>query len=142
MRLYPLPTALVMCDTSGWGSFKVTYEGCCVINTGSLLRVDQGEGRGRYTAAWWEWDCGNREGKEIVVGISERVEREPVKEKKDRKRRVVERNGQQENAQSRLEIGRKDDRMLEVESETQIEESEFENQMKEVVFGEDTQILA
>ena len=146
LRLYPLPTALVMCDTSGWVSFKVTYEGCCVINTGSLLRVDQREGRGRYTAAWWEWDCGNREGKEIVVGINERVEREPAKEKKERKRKVVEKNGQLENAQSdnrRLELGRKNDRMLEeVEFETQIEETDVENQMKDVVFGEDTQILA
>ena len=139
MRLYPLPTALVMCDISGWGSFKVTYEGCCVINTGSLLRVDQGAGRGRYTAAWWEWDCGNREGKEIVVGISERAEREPAKEKKDRKRKIVDKNG--ENARSdkkRLEIGRKDDRMLdEAEFETQIEESKLANQMEDVVFGED-----
>src|SRR5271170_402770 len=91
LRLYPLPTAVVLCDTSGWGSFKVTYEGCCVINTGSLLRVDQGDGRGRYTAAWWEWDCGTREGKEIIIGITERPEREAVvKEKKERKKKIVE----------------------------------------------------
>lgn len=127
-----------MCDTSGWGSFKVTYEGCCVINIGSLLRVDQGEGRGRYTATWWEWDCGNREGKEIVVGVSERVPKEPAKEKKERRRKIVEKNG--ENAhldKKRFEIGRKDDRMLdEAELETQIEESKLANQMEEVVFGE------
>lgn len=74
-----------MCDTSGWGSFKVTYEGCCVINTGTLLRVDQGDGRGRYAGAWWEWDCGSREGREVVVGIVDR-EKEVGKEKERRKK--------------------------------------------------------
>jgi hypothetical protein len=131
MRLYPLPTALVMCDTSGWGSFKVTYEGCCVINTGSLLRVDQGDGRGRYTAAWWEWDCGVREGKEIIVGITDRAEKEPAKEKKERKRKVGGENGI---------TGRKVSKVLEdviLENiEMQVEESQVESQIEEVVFGE------
>lgn len=82
-----------MCDTSGWGSFKVTYEGCCVINTGAMLRVDQGDGngRGRYTGAWWEWDCRSREGREVVVGITEREEgSRKQKGKKERRRKVVE----------------------------------------------------
>ena len=79
---------LVMCDTSGWGAFKVMYEGCCVINTGSFLRVEQMEGRGRYTGAWWEWDCGSREGKEIIVGIMEREDIQPGKEKERKKRSV------------------------------------------------------
>ena len=130
----------MICDTSGWGSFKVTYEGCCVINAGSTLRVDQGEGRGRYTAAWWEWDCGNREGKEIVVGISERVEREAAKEKKERKRKVMEKNVQLGNR--RLDNGRTVDQMLEeVELETQVEDGQVENQMEEIVFDGDTHIL-
>jgi hypothetical protein len=93
MRIYPLPTALVMCDTSGWGAFKVTYEGCCVINTGTLLRVDQGDGRGRYAGAWWEWDCGLREGREVIIGITDKEEKERVKEKKERKKKVVEKAG-------------------------------------------------
>jgi hypothetical protein len=92
MRIYPLPTALVMCDTSGWGSFKVTYEGCCVINTGALLRVDQGDGRGRYAGAWWEWNCGSREGREVVVGIVDR-EKEVGKEKKERRKKGGEKSG-------------------------------------------------
>jgi hypothetical protein len=87
--MYPLPTALIMSDTSGWGSFKVTYEGCCVINTGALLRVEQTEGRGRYAGAWWEWDCGLREGREVVVGITERENTQGSKEKKERKKRVA-----------------------------------------------------
>jgi hypothetical protein len=78
-----------MCDTSGWGAFKVTYEGCCVINTGTILRVDQGDGRGRYAGAWWEWDCGLREANEVVVGIVEREEKERGKEKKERKKKNV-----------------------------------------------------
>jgi hypothetical protein len=81
---------LVMCDTSGWGVFKVMYEGCCVINTGSFLRVEQMEGRGWYTGAWWEWDCGSREGREIIVGIMEREDIQRANEKKERKKRSVE----------------------------------------------------
>jgi hypothetical protein len=41
LRLYPLPTALAICSSSGWGSFQVTYEGCCVTNIGGMFRVDK-----------------------------------------------------------------------------------------------------
>ena len=127
LRMYPLPTALVMCDASGWGAFKVTYEGCCVINTGTMLRVDQGDGRGRYTSAWWEWDCRNREGREIVVGITDREEG-PRKEKKERKRRVVEQSGLTEIAEkSGSRHGPRDEPELEEPiPETQAEESQLE----------------
>ena len=125
-----------MCDTSGWGSFKVTYEGCCVINTGSLLRVDQGDGRGRYTSAWWEWDCGVREGKEVIVGITERVNnRDPVKEKKERKRKVV-KNG-------RVDSGPRDSRNLDdVMAETQVDENHIDGEMEDIVFDEEMQMVA
>ena len=91
LRIYPLPTVLVMCDTTGWGSFAITYEGCCVINIGRLFRVDHGDGRGRYTVAWWEWNCGKREANEVTVGITER-EDEAGKEKKERKRKAMEKD--------------------------------------------------
>ena len=124
--MYPLPTALVMCDTSGWGSFKVTYEGCCVINTGSMLRVDQGDGRGRYTGAWWEWDCRNREGREVVVGITDREET-LRKEKKERKRKVVEKSGVPQMAEKRGGNDERDEPDLEEPiPETQAEESQLE----------------
>jgi len=97
LRLYPLPTALVICDISGWGPFKVTYEGCSVINIGSMLRVDKGDGRGRYTAAWWEWDCGTREGQEVMVNVTEKPDQQHesedgnvTREKRERKKRNVE----------------------------------------------------
>lgn len=133
LRLYPLPTAVVLCDPSGWGSFKVTYEGCCVINTGSLLRVDQGDGRGRYTAAWWEWDCGSREGNEIVVGIAERQHKDTAavaKEKKERKRTVVEKNVREEETGVRGPSLGKDDRRSRVVLETQVEESQVDDQVE------------
>ena len=144
LRLYPLPTAVVLCDTSGWGSFKVTYEGCCVINTGSLLRVDQGDGgRGRYTAAWWEWDCGMREGSEVVVGITERQPRETAgaKEKKERKRKVVEKNVREESGvrggtslgkddwSSRVVLETQVEEESQVEVDTQIEDFDYEEEM-------------
>lgn len=46
LYLYPLPTALVLVDTSA-PTFVVTYEGCCVMNPGSLLVP------GRKGAARW-----------------------------------------------------------------------------------------
>jgi len=130
LRLYPLPTAVLLCDPSGWGSFKVTYEGCCVINTGSLLRVDQGDGRGRYTAAWWEWDCGLREGNEIVIGITERQNKDTAamaKETKERKRKIVEKNVREDIGVKGPSLGN-DDRRSRVVLETQVEESQIEGQ--------------
>lgn len=122
--MYPLPTALVMCDTSGWGAFKVTYEGCCVINTGALLRVEQTEGRGRYAGAWWEWDCGLREGREVVVGITEREDNQRGKEKKERKKKVAEKPGKSN--------GNKDIRgAMTMVEETQVEEDVEETQVED-----------
>ena len=145
LRLYPLPTAVVLCDTSGWGPFKVTYEGCCVINTGSLLRVDQGDGgRGRYTAAWWEWDCGMREGSEVVVGITERQSKDgaATKEKKERKRKVVEKIVRDDSGVRGGPSLGKDDRSSRVVLETQVEESQLEEdqgetQMEDFDYGEE-----
>lgn len=139
LRLYPLPTALVICDPSGWGSFRVTYEGCCVINTGSLLRVDQGDGRGRYTAAWWEWDCGMREGKEVVVEITDREGKEPTKEKRERKRKTVDKRGHAENGVSGGNEDKHPSALEDVVPETQVEPQEA-NQMEEIEFGGETQV--
>lgn len=106
----------------------MTYEGCCVINTGAMLRVDQGDGRGRYTSAWWEWDCRNREGREIVVGIADREEG-PRKEKKENKRRVVEQLGLSEMLDnSRARHGARDELDLEEPiPETQAEGGQLED---------------
>ena len=58
----------MLCDTSGWGSFNITYEGCQVLNIAGLVNVrKQG-----YVGSWWEWDCGKREGREIIVEIRDR----------------------------------------------------------------------
>ena len=104
-----------------------------MINTGSLLRVDQGDGRGRYTASWWEWDCGVREGKEIIVGVSERAEKEMVKEKKEKKRRIEKIAG--------LENGRKESRIVEdvvlETQETHVTETQLESQMEDIAFDEE-----
>ena len=61
-----------------------------------MLRVDKGDGRGRYTAAWWEWDCGTREGKEVVVSVTEKPDQQHgygdanvTREKRERKKRNV-----------------------------------------------------
>ena len=132
MRMYPLPTAMVICDTSGWGAFKVTYEGCCVINTGSMLRVEQGDGRGRYAGAWWEWDCGVREGREVIVGITEREDRLGGKEKMGRKKKVVDNVGRIE------DVGMNDLAVVEQAiPDTQVEESQKESQMEDGEFEED-----
>lgn len=138
-----------MCDTSGWGAFKVTYEGCCVINTGSILRVDQGDGRGRYTGVWWEWDCRNREGREVVVGITDREMASSGKGKKEKKRKVVERSGLVEIAEKSGGNDKRDETNLEeLVTETQGEESrldesqavqgtEFESQIESQIDMED-----
>ena len=50
LRLYPLPTALILVDPEA-PSFGVTYEGCHVMNPGKL--IDEGR---RNSAKWMEYD--------------------------------------------------------------------------------------
>ncbi|CAK7264654.1 DNA-directed DNA polymerase epsilon, subunit B [Sporothrix epigloea] len=52
LHLYPLPTALVLVDTSA-PPFCVTYEGCHVMNPGSFLVPGR-----RGTARWIEYEFG------------------------------------------------------------------------------------
>ena len=99
-----------------------------MINTGSMLRVDQGDGRGRYTGAWWEWDCRNREGKEIVVGLTDREEG-LRKEKKERKRKVVEKYGLSGIPEKSGGYDEKDEQELEEpipETQAQLEETQIQ----------------
>jgi hypothetical protein len=102
-----------------------------VINIGSLLRVDQRDGRGRYTATWWEWDCGIREGKEIIVGITDREGKEPNKEKRERKRKVVDKRGHLDNGVSGGSRSKHPPGLEDVVPETQVERQE-ESQMEEI----------
>ncbi|KAL2039658.1 hypothetical protein N7G274_007517 [Stereocaulon virgatum] len=57
LQLYPLPTALVLMDPEA-PPFAVTYEGCHVMNPGSLTP----QGR-RGVAQWMEFDARTRRGK-------------------------------------------------------------------------------
>ncbi|MCJ1406105.1 DNA-directed DNA polymerase epsilon, subunit B [Ptychographa xylographoides] len=57
LRLYPLPTALVLVEPDT-APFAITYEGCHVMNPGRLLA----EGR-RGLASWLEYDTRTRRGK-------------------------------------------------------------------------------
>lgn len=52
MHLYPLPTAMVLVDTSA-PSFCVTYEGCHVMNPGSVLVTGR-----KGVARWIEYEVG------------------------------------------------------------------------------------
>lgn len=52
MHLYPLPTAMVLVDATA-PSFCVTYEGCHVMNPGSLLVTGR-----RGMARWVEYEIG------------------------------------------------------------------------------------
>lgn len=52
MHLYPLPTAMVLVDTTA-PAFCVTYEGCHVVNPGALLVTGR-----RGLARWVEYDVG------------------------------------------------------------------------------------
>ena len=56
LQLYPLPTALVLADTEA-PAFCITYEGCHVMNPGSLVA----QGR-RGVAKWVEYNMRNRVG--------------------------------------------------------------------------------
>lgn len=52
MHLYPLPTAMILVDATA-PSFCVTYEGCHVMNPGSLLVTGR-----RVMARWVEYEIG------------------------------------------------------------------------------------
>lgn len=52
MHLYPLPTAMVLVDTTA-PAFCVTYEGCQVVNPGALLVTGR-----RGLARWVEYEVG------------------------------------------------------------------------------------
>lgn len=57
LQVYPLPTAIVLADTEA-PAFSLTYEGCHVMNPGSLVA----SGR-RGVARWVEYDIRNKIGK-------------------------------------------------------------------------------
>lgn len=57
LHLYPLPTAMVLCDKD-MAAFVVTYEGCCVLNPGTLVAPGR-----RGVARWCEYDVGRKAGK-------------------------------------------------------------------------------
>ena len=57
LHLYPLPTALVMMDPEA-PPFAITYEGCHVLNPGSLTPAGR-----RGIAQWMEYDAKTRRGK-------------------------------------------------------------------------------
>ncbi|KAH8820948.1 DNA polymerase alpha/epsilon subunit B-domain-containing protein [Xylogone sp. PMI_703] len=57
LQVYPLPTSMVLTDTEA-PAFCVTYEGCHVMNPGSLVA----SGR-RGVARWVEYDIRNKVGK-------------------------------------------------------------------------------
>ena len=59
LSLYPLPSALVLCDADA-PAFAVVYQGCAVLNTGTL--VGSLEGRGRPGVRWCEFDLRSRRG--------------------------------------------------------------------------------
>ncbi|KAK7739173.1 DNA-directed DNA polymerase epsilon, subunit B [Cytospora paraplurivora] len=52
MQLYPLPTAMILVDTTA-PAFCVTYEGCHVVNPGALLVTGR-----RGMARWVEYEVG------------------------------------------------------------------------------------
>ena len=57
LQLYPLPNALILLDPKA-PSFAVTYEGCHVMNPGSLVSSEK-----RGMASWMEYDAKTRRGK-------------------------------------------------------------------------------
>ena len=56
LQVYPLPTAMVLADTEA-PAFCVTYEGCHVMNPGSLVAPGR-----RGVAKWVEYDIMNKVG--------------------------------------------------------------------------------
>lgn len=66
LGLYPLPTALVICDVEA-PAFTVTYEGCVVMNPGAVIDTDKGGNagqrrRGAGVAKWVEYDLLRKRG--------------------------------------------------------------------------------
>jgi DNA polymerase epsilon subunit 2 len=57
LQVYPLPTAMVLADTEA-PAFCVTYEGCHVMNPGSVIAPGR-----RGVARWVEYDIQNKVGK-------------------------------------------------------------------------------
>jgi DNA polymerase epsilon subunit 2 len=57
LQVYPLPTAMVLADTEA-PAFCVTYEGCHVMNPGSVVAPGR-----RGVAKWVEYDTRNKVGK-------------------------------------------------------------------------------
>lgn len=57
LQVYPLPTAMVLADTDA-PAFCVTYEGCHVMNPGSVVAPGR-----RGVAKWVEYDIRNKVGK-------------------------------------------------------------------------------
>jgi DNA polymerase epsilon subunit 2 len=57
LQLYPLPTAMVLADSEA-PAFCVTYEGCHVMNPGSLVAPGR-----RGVAKWVEYDVSSKLGK-------------------------------------------------------------------------------
>jgi DNA polymerase epsilon subunit 2 len=57
LQVYPLPTAMVLADTEA-PAFCVTYEGCHVMNPGSIIAPGR-----RGVAKWVEYDIRNKVGK-------------------------------------------------------------------------------
>lgn len=57
LQLYPLPSALVLMDPEA-PAFAITYEGCHVMNPGSLVTNTR-----RGVAQWMEYDARTRRGK-------------------------------------------------------------------------------
>lgn len=65
LSLYPLPTALVICDAEA-PAFTVTYEGCVVMNPGRTVErrddISGGRRRGAGETKWMEYDILRRRG--------------------------------------------------------------------------------
>ncbi|PMD44318.1 hypothetical protein L207DRAFT_509071 [Hyaloscypha variabilis F] len=57
LQVYPLPTAMVLADTEA-PAFCVTYEGCHVMNPGSIVALGR-----RGVAKWVEYDIRHKVGK-------------------------------------------------------------------------------
>jgi DNA polymerase epsilon subunit 2 len=81
LNLYPLPTALLLCDAEA-PSFSVVYEGCAVLNVGTVVDLQYlrkeggagfqgtgtgGGGKGNVVATWVEWD--GRRGRGVVRDV-------------------------------------------------------------------------
>jgi DNA polymerase epsilon subunit 2 len=62
LQLYPLPSALVVCDAEA-NAFVEKYEGCCVMNPGKVT----GGGK-RSTASWVEYNIKEKMGTVREVG--------------------------------------------------------------------------